>query len=533
MRNEVEVLVVGGGPVGLQTALELQQHGVEPLVIDQRPRPDTWCKALGLTPRTLEVWDQCGVLLEALRRGCFFAGMDSSVDNGPVTREEVDAPGMPYGFLSLAQYESEALLREAFARHGGRVEQGARLVDFDMRADGVVARIATADGERKVACRWLVGCDGAHSTVRHGLGLQYEGDAYEMTFMLGDVRLHWDRSHAYGHRFTQTENGELRNILVAIPVPGDPKRYRVSCAAPMEQQEEGADLSQPPTLEKLREVMSPILPPGTEMTDLVWSSYYRISHRIVSRYAKDRAFLVGDAAHIHPPIGGQGMNTGIQDAHNLAWKLALAVRGRAASELLESYDAERRPVGLDVVNRTTRRMDAGLATGEIRFNQWLEDSQLFVNYRDSRWVSEDVAPGALAAGPRPGDRAPDAGGLVRDWVATPLRIADLVRRPEHVLLLCFGADAKEDDFTRVAALADRLRERFADEIAIWGIAQPGARAVELERFPLLRDASGEFAEKYGARGTCLYLVRPDRYVGFRCDRHDLAALERALARTFA
>ncbi|MEW6273242.1 MAG: FAD-dependent monooxygenase [Thermodesulfobacteriota bacterium] len=536
MRAEVDVLVVGGGPVGLQTALELQQRGVEHLVIDQRPHPDYYCKALSLTPRTLEVWDQCGVLQEALRRGAFFAGMEASVDHGPVTREVIDAAAMPYGFLNLAQYDTEEILRAALGRHGGRVHQGARLTGFATRTDGVLARVATPDGEREIACRWLVGCDGAHSTVRHALGIQYEGDAYAMTFMLGDVRLDWDRSHAFGQRFTQLENGELRNILICIPIPGDPKRYRISCAAPPELQDDAADLSRPPTLEALAEIAAPILPAGTKVSDLRWSSYYRISHRIVSRYAQERGFLVGDAAHIHPPIGGQGMNTGLQDAHNLAWKLALAAKGRAAADLLESYDAERRPVGLDVVARTTRRMDASLEKGEIRFDQWLEDSQLLIGYRDSRWVSQDDAPGAAGAaarGPRPGDRAPDAGGLARAWVAAPTRVADLVRAPGHVLLLYFGAHATADDFARAASLEGRVQERFGDEVATWGVAAPDARVVELERFPILRDAAGEYASAYGASGTCLYVLRPDRHVGYRAARLDVAALEQALARTLA
>jgi 2-polyprenyl-6-methoxyphenol hydroxylase-like FAD-dependent oxidoreductase len=528
MRERADVLVVGGGPVGLMLALELQRRGVDHLVIDQRPQPDYYCKALGITPRTLEVWDQCGVVEDALRRGIFLQGVDASVGGETWTRETVEADGMPYGFLSLPQYETEDILRTQLGCHGGRVEQGARLVSFDKRGDGYLARVATGAGEREVACRWLAGCDGAHSTVRHNLGIAYEGDAYAMTFVLADVRVHWDRPHAFGQRLTLLENGELRNILICIPIPGDPLRFRVSCAAPPELQDEHADLSQPPSLERFTAMVAPMLPAGTKITDLCWSSYYRISHRIVSRYADGNAFLVGDAAHIHPPIGGQGMNTGIQDAHNLAWKLALASRGRAVADLLESYDAERRPVGLDVVNRATRRMDASLETGEVKFNQWLEDSQLLNAYRGSRWVGEDDAPDD---GPRPGDRAPEATGLERAWVQGPLRVADLVRQSGHVLLLHFGAQATTDDFARAAALADRVRDRHGDEVVPWGIVAPRTKAVDHERFPLLRDAAGEFARAYGATGNAFYLLRPDRHLGARASGHDAAAVERALART--
>jgi hypothetical protein len=305
----------------------------------------------------------------------------------------------------------------------------------------------------------------------------------------------------------------------------------VSMMAPLELQSDDADLSSPPPLDVLRAEASPILPSGTTMSDLRWSSYYRISHRIVSRYASGRCFLAGDAAHIHPPIGGQGMNTGLQDAHNLAWRLALAATGRAAPGLLDGYAAERRPVGLDVVQRTTHRMDAAVTTGDVTFDQWRQDSQLFIDYRDSRWVGEDLSSAdGLAHGPKPGDRAPDAGGLRAPWVAEPIRLAERMRVPGHLLLLWFDGPATADDFTRAASLADDLARRHGDAITIDAIVAPDAQAVDHERFPLLRDAAGAFRAAYDARGCCLYLLRPDRHVAFRADRHDAAALERYLER---
>jgi 2-polyprenyl-6-methoxyphenol hydroxylase-like FAD-dependent oxidoreductase len=532
MEENVDVLVAGAGPVGLQLALELQRRGVACVTIDQRPSPDFYCKALGVTPRTQEIWDQCGVLDDAQRRGTFLAGMEAAVDQGPVERESIAPGGLPYGFLSLPQYDTEDVLRVHLRRHGGGVRHGVRLVSFVQDPDGVTSEVEDAARQKtKIRSRWVVGCDGAHSTVRKGLGIEYAGEAYAMTFMLGDVCLDWNRSHAYGQRITHLEDDALRNVLVCIPIPGDPRRWRVSLMAPLELQSDDADLSSPPSLDVLRAEVLPILPAGTRMTDLRWSSYYRISHRIVSRYASGRCFLAGDAAHIHPPIGGQGMNTGLQDAHNLAWRLALAAAGRAAPGLLEGYAEERRPVGLDVVDRTTHRMDAAVTTGDVEFDQWRQDSQLFIHYRDSRRVAEDLADGgALGRGPRPGDRAPDADGLRAPWVAHPIRLAERMRVPGHLLLLWFDGAASADDFARAASLADRLAHWFGDAIAIDGIVAPEASVVDHERFPLLRDADGGFRAAYDARGACLYLLRPDRHVAFRADRHDVAALERYLER---
>ena len=530
--EETDVLIAGAGPVGLQLALELQRRGVRCVNVDRRAAPEPHCKALGVTPRTQEVWDQCGILDDAQRRGAFLAGMESSVDGGAVARDAIDPRGLSHGFLTMPQYATEDVLRIALGRHGGAVRRGVTLASFVEDDDGVTAALADASGdERRIRCRWLVGCDGAHSVVRKGLGIDYEGDAYAMTFMLGDVRLGWDRPHDYGQRITHLENGELRNVLVCIPVPGDRRRWRVSLMAPLELQSDDADLSSPPTLDVLRAEVEPILPPGTAVTDLRWSSYYRISHRIASRYASGRCFLAGDAAHIHPPIGGQGMNTGLQDAQNLAWRLALAAAGRAAPGLLDGYAEERRPVGLDVVQRTTHRMDAAVTSGDVTFDQWKQDSQLFIHYRDSRWVGEQLAvAGALARGPRPGDRAPDVAGLRLPWAALPIRLAERMRTPGHLLLLWFGADAKADDYAGAAALADRLAHRFGDVLAIDGIVAPEATTVDHERFPLLRDEDGAFRGAYDTDGCALYLLRPDRHVAFRADRHDGAALERWLER---
>lgn len=532
MGEDLDVLIAGAGPVGLQLALELQRRGVRWIAIDQREAPEYYCKALGITPRTQEIWDQCGILDDAQRRGAFLAGMEAATDQGPVERQSVPPDGLSYGFLSLPQYDTEEVLRLHLARRGGFVRQGVRLASFVQDPDGVTAELEDARGSKQmIRSRWVVGCDGAHSVVRKGLGLDYEGEAYAMTFMLGDVRLDWDRPHAYGQRITHLEDGSLRNVLVCIPIPGDPRRWRVSLMAPLDVQSDDADLSSPPSLDVLRAEGLPILPPGTAITDLRWSSYYRISHRIVSRYASGRCFLAGDAAHIHPPIGGQGMNTGLQDAHGLAWRLALAAAGRAAPGLLDGYAEERRPVGLDVVQRTTHRMDAAVTTGDVKFDHWLQDSQLFIDYRDSRWVAEEISsPEALARGPKPGDRAPDAGGLRAPWVAEPIRLAERMRVPGHLLLLWFDADATADDFARAASLADDLARRHADAITIDAVVAPGASVVDHERFPILRDAAGAFRAAYDARGCCLYLLRPDRHVAFRADRHDATALGRYLER---
>ena len=274
MRTSTDVLIVGAGPVGLMLAGELQCRGIDHVIIDQRPQPEYYCKALGVTPRTLEVWDQVGVLEDALRVGLFTDGVTGAVNGVDTGTESTELGSMPYGFFTLAQYDTERILRRHLQRHGGRVEQGFALQEFEASGDTVRARLGSAlHGGHTVEARYIVGCDGAHSAVRKGMGLEYEGDAYPMTFMLGDVRVHWDRPRPYAYRFTLTGEGALQNVLVCIAIPGDPQRYRVSMAAPPEYWDEAADLNIPPTLEQLREAVAPILPAGATISDLRWSSF--------------------------------------------------------------------------------------------------------------------------------------------------------------------------------------------------------------------------------------------------------------------
>jgi hypothetical protein len=265
------------------------------------------------------------------------------------------------------------------------------------------------------------------------------------------------------------------------------------------------------------------------MANLRWSSVYRISHRIVPRYSLGRVFLAGDAAHIHPPIGGQGMNTGLQDAHNLSWKLGLAAKGIVPERFLESYSVERHPVGVDVVEQTSRAMDEAVAGGAVRGTGDARESQLFINYRPSPWVQDDVAEGANEPNvPRAGDRAPDVTGLSRPFVAHPLRLREQQERGQHVLVGYRAGSFNEPEQRAFADLEDGVRKRLAGLATGFVITAPGTDFVDGEQVSIFSDSEGAFRRAYGAQPGMVWLIRPDGHLAWRCDRADPERLGRFL-----
>lgn len=527
MRATAEILVIGAGPVGLLLAAELSRDGVDVLLIDRLAERLFFCKALGVTPRTLEIFDDLGIAQDAIDAGIWLRGIASFNDGVPGPAMDVPAD-LPFGNLSLAQFETERLLEACLHRHGGRVSYGWTLNGFAEHVDGIRAQITGPRGETEtISCRWLVGCDGAHSNVRATLGLDFAGGQYPQSFMLADLEVDWDLPRGRAYRFNHSAAGQAGSrSLVAIPVHGTGRRYRLSTVLPdsaVSASPNGAEAPTPPSLEQVITLMTPLLPKGTLLSSLHWSSVYRVSHRIVPAYAQGRVFLAGDAAHLHPPVGGQGMNTGLQDAHNLAWKLTLASREQATPMLLDSYSAERHPVGLDVVENTSRALNDVLA--QRAQLPGMRETQLLISYRGSCIVRDertDTAAAPLAAG----DRAPDAGQLRRSFVGMPFRLHERLGRGRHVLLGFISDDKAMAD--QLAAMLSLLRHVFGNAASGFAIALRDTVLCEREDLPVLSDSGGEFAAAFVARPGMAWLVRPDGYIGWCSETPSISALQCAL-----
>lgn len=534
--TDTDVLIAGAGPVGLTAALELTRRGVRCHIVDPLTEPPQYAKAVGVQPRTLEVFENMGVLGPILDAGMPLFGQCAYVNGQPAGRLDMSLPpDVPFGFWLIPQYETERILREELAQRGVAVRRGARVTGFLPDDDGVTVTVAADTGAESVRAGYLIGADGAHSAVRKALGLTFDGAAFTEQYMLGDVEVDWSQPRGYAVRATHQTDGHIDDLLVAIPLPGR-GRYRMSMLVPDELATpvdggvaHGFEGDRRPELAHIQAVLDRLSPEPTTARNLRWSSVFRISHRIVDRYAapdgSPRVFVAGDAAHIHPPTGAQGMNTGIQDAHNLAWKIALAVGGHATEGLLDSYDAERRPVGEEVVGRTVRnaRQGIGADTSDLQYVM-RQQAQLLIDYADSPIVA------AHPAHPLRGGRAPDATGLVRDGVTGPVRLYSVLGRTHTVFLYADG-DSGADDIGRFEAVADAAREAAHGLADVYLVAAPSAE-VDTTALPVLWDADGHFASGYSTVGSSVFVVRPDGYLGYASHDLDAGEVRRHLGLTF-
>jgi 2-polyprenyl-6-methoxyphenol hydroxylase-like FAD-dependent oxidoreductase len=514
-----DVLVVGAGPVGLTMAAELARHGVSCRIVDQLATPLLYCRAIGVTPRTLEVWDDMGIAPAMIDAGLWIDRTRRYLNHAPAQDTERDLSDLPYSSLGIPQPETERILTAHLATFGIAIEHPVTLSSFTQNSDGVDVELLHSDGAtEKASFQYIIGCDGARSSVRRILDIPFQGDHYPVGFMLGDVVLDIDLPRGMSLWAINAPEQGPPDFFIAIPLPAR-NRYRVSMLAPPDSSDiaaptHGLQTDRPaPTLEQLQVVADRILPMKATMSDLQWSSNFRISMRLAAHYRKDRGFLAGDAAHIHPPTGGQGMNTGIQDAYNLAWKMALVLQDKASPQLLDTYEAERRPVGADVVARTRAASDQ-LGHKDAHQQDRLADTQVLIHYRDSSLSKNDSTESLEDLPIQAGDRAPDCDGLHREHVRAPFRLLDITRTTAHVLLVYVGQSITPEQATQLEHLVQALKALPGPNCHITAIAPPNATLPSLIGVPVITDTAGQFADTYKPTPATAYLIRPDGYIGY-------------------
>lgn len=476
-----EVLVCGAGAAGLTLALELARRGVGFRLVERNPTPFPGSRGRGIQPRTQEIFEDLGLLDRVVAAGGAYPRQrvhrgDGSWIDSDIAVPLQATPAEPWQLpLMIPQYMTERLMRERLAELGQGVEPGCELVGFAQDGRGVVARLAGADGEEVVHARYLVGTDGGRSFVRKMLGVGFVGKTLGVHALVADVALAGLERDAW-HRFN---DGDMARMLSICPLAGT-DLFQLQAPVPADAQ---VDLS--------AEGLAALVAQRTGRADITvdavsWASDYQMNARLAERYRVGRVFLAGDAAHVHPPTGGQGLNTSVQDAYNLGWKLAAVLNG-AAHGLLDSYEIERRPVAEDMLGLSTRLLDAQKQGGLQRGR---EVGQLDIGYPDSPLSEQSPGRGP---GLRAGQRAPDAPVLGAAGQAT--RLFRLFQGTHWTLLA-------------------------GDAIEVPVAAQAGLRIHRIGARCELADAWGHFGGAYALAAEECVLVRPDGYVGAILDMRE-------------
>lgn len=512
--TECEVLVVGAGPTGLIAANLLARSGVAVRIVEQRAEATRESRAFAVQARTLELMRSIGLTERFVASGVRADSVNIHVKGrfrGGLDFARADTGDTPFPFiLMIPQSRTEAILAEDCAALGITIERGMTVTELAQDEAGVTTRGAGPAGPAgafAIRSRYVVGADGSHSVVRAAADFGWHGDMLPQRFLLADCKVDWPLDHDHFRVF-------LNRQRIGLFLPLDGTKLSRVMATDLSGSFDDGDASKPAPLDlaEMQEGLSQAIALPVRLSDPVWITRYRAHHRFVDRYRQRRLFVAGDAAHIHSPAGGQGMNTGLQDAANLVWKLAAVLRG-APDALLDSYDAERRPVGEQVVRSTGKLFAA--AAGQAGWQAAARDrvvstllplisraapfqTKAFRNasQRAIAYPPSTVASGTPSTRAGPGTRAPDAplanGRTMFDQLA--------------------GFDF------HVVGLANRAL-RPDDRVQDIDGAGPEGDLIGTD------EGSAELFARYGvaADDAATLLVRPDGYIAWRADRLDVAA----------
>lgn len=535
-RNARPVLIVGAGPTGLTAAVELSRLGIDVRIVDRAAEPSSTSKALAVQARTIELLQPRGVGAAMLAQGTKAKGASLYGRGKLLATVHFDRmPSRVNGVLLLPQSATERLLHEQLQRQGIEVERGVELISFTQHESGPDAGVRAVlkhpdGGEEVLDAAYLISAEGAHSSVRHELGLSFDGTAIPQRYLLADLHLDGAMPGDELSIFLASDGflavfplAERRFRLMATDLGGEGSEGGGGTGGSVPRD------SDAPMLAELQQVVDRVAPISIRLRDLGWSSRFFINSRHLSTLRVGNVFLGGDAAHVHSPAGGQGMNTGIQDMINLCWKLALVAKGQARPALLDTYQADRLPLISALIRRTeaatkafnstnplvhqliTRAAPVALATDLVQNKANAVLGQIGVNYRDSPLTQTGGRVGHLRAG----DRVPDldvdvdvdvhlgldAATVAGDRPSAPTTVYDLLDLAGLTLLV---TDPKAD----LADVTERLRP-WRDILTIRHVTIPAAQ-------PELRGLDLQVAKDLVAHPSLL-LIRPDAYIAAIAD----------------
>jgi 2-polyprenyl-6-methoxyphenol hydroxylase-like FAD-dependent oxidoreductase len=523
--QDPDVLIVGAGPTGLIMACQLLKLGVRFRIIDKLKDRIHESRAFAIQSRSMEIFQNLGLSAEVIklaRCGVDFAFFINGKKQIEIKLTEFPDFHTPFpSVYFLPQNELERILIQFLEKKGGYIEREKELLLFSQNNKEIEAVIKNKHTEtiENIHCAYLIGCDGAHSTVRHKLDLPFEGASYKQSFILADASVSWPFPE---NKFLLFLNKQ--GIFAHIPLT---KIFSLIILAPRASANEKLST---PTLIDIENIAQRVTKKPIKLTKLIWLVRFHLHHRSVQAYRRERVFLAGDAAHIHSPVGGQGMNTGIQDVSNLAWKLAIVIKNGGPDILLDTYNTERLRIG-NILLKTTDRFFYFITTKNFfiaQLRNWLLPkllalffskknmarhllrfiSQLYIHYHSNQFVYE-ISKGADSAfkkGPQAGYRAPDA----------PLNSSTLFSlfsaKPFHLLI-----------FQSKKSTINSAHLKFIENTYIdW---------IHIHRFtPSLNNKT--LFQRYGVTASALYIIRPDGYIGFRLYGHNLSLADNYLRKLF-
>lgn len=487
--------MVGAGPSGTALAIDLVRRGLNIRIIDKAAKSFDGSRAKGVQPRTLEVLQDLGALKDVLAAGCDYPLLGIHI--GPLTipwrMMSTDKPKSDIPFpntLLIPQFRTDAALHACLNELGKQVEFDTQLIEISQDNDAATAILSAPEGTETVTARYVVGADGGSSAIRQKLGIAFTGSTHEEDRMIIVDAVTTGLSRKRWHIWP----GSSGQFIAACPLPNSELFQWMIRLSPEEQPK----LDLPDLNERIQKRLrsSKVL-----MHSIRWKSVFRPNIRLAEQYRVGRIFLAGDAAHVHTPAGAQGLNTGIQDAYNLGWKLGQVLAG-ASEELLNSYEAERQPIAATVLAISTKKYEGIAKRDPASIRRGKDEKQLAISYRGGVLAPEGSAVTTTLA---VGDRAPDA--VLETLNGQPLRLFDAFAGPHFTLIAVGDSAAKEALRIKRPTAGAQLKRVLIDT--------PASFSAELS----LKDAKGTLRKAYGLSSDTLVLVRPDGYIAHIATRN--------------